>query len=298
MIIDASKVVGLVLHFRTARSTLTCLHSLFDEGIRVCVLVDNSEDGGASVADMHAELEAWHTAGMNVDVLVCDRNLGFAKGVNVGLARAVQYDAKAVLLINSDAEIERGSLASLIRGLDRARILVPRRRSRRDAPAVGLFGFYQAATAILARKQRLGFSQYPSGCCLLLRADLTHQPLFDDDFFFYGEDVMLARTLQMRGVPVVECADAVVIHAGSESAKNGSMFYEYHINRGHWLLGKKLASNSFQRVAYIVCRCVTLPLRALVRSLRFRSLTPFRGLIAATVDVMKARCRNFTPPTR
>jgi hypothetical protein len=74
------------------------------------------------------------------------------------------------------------------------------------------------------------------------------------------------------------------------------MFYEYHINRSHWLLARKLARNPLERFVFVAARCITLPLRALIRSLRFRSLMAWRGLFAATADVLRGRCQSFTPP--
>lgn len=296
--IDSSQIVGVVLHFRTAARTLACLRSLVAEGSRTIVLVDNSEDGGASLSAMREELACLRAQGVRVEVLTPAQNLGFAKGVNTGLACAMDCGAKAILLINSDASFEQGSLANLLGGIEDAEISLPRVRSTRDSPTTGLFGFYQSATAILAHEMRLGCVQYPSGCCLLLRAEIAQPPFLDEDFFFYGEDVMLGRVAMSRGLHIVECPQAVVVHAGSGSAKNGSMFYEYHINRGHWLLARKLASNRFQAFVYVACRCLALPARTLVRSVRLRSLTPWRGLLVATFDVMKGRCRSFTPPAK
>ena len=107
---------------------------------------------------------------------------------------------------------------------------------------------------------------------------------------------MLGFTLARRGVKMAECAEATAIHAGSASAKNGSMFYEYHMARAHWLLASKLANNGFERRLFILGRCLSLPLRAFVRSVRGRTLMPWRGLFAATADVLRERCRSFTPP--
>lgn len=296
MSVDRERVVGVVLHFRTVERTIACLKSLGGEGIPRIVLVDNSEDHGASLSVMRPELEQLRLAGMNVDVLVPKVNLGFAKGVNAGLAYGLRIGAEAFFLINSDATIETGALTPLLRGIDEAGVSIPLVRSRRGAPAGRLFGFYHAATALLARSARSGCMQYPSGCCLLLRADVARPPLLDEDFFFYGEDVVLGRDLRARGVNVVECPDATIVHEGTGSAKNGSMFYEYHMARGHWLLAGKLAPNPLKHLGYVACRCVILPMRALVRSVRFRSLIPWRGLMAATADVISARCRSFTPP--
>ena len=289
-------VVGLTLHFRTPAQTLSCLRSLHTEGIRHAVVVDNSEDGGKSLATIQAHLEELKASGLRIDVVTSERNLGFAQGVNAGLTRAVATRASSVLLINSDARLERGALAALAQNLSNADVTIPLVRPQLGAPASSLFGFYQRMFALVLRKYQPGCLRYPSGCCLLLRAEMALSPLFDKDFFFYGEDVMLGYNLHARGANVVECPSAVIVHAGSGSAKNGSLFYEYHLNRGHWLLARKLAKNRFETAAFLAARCVTLPLRATIRCMRFRSLAAWRGLLAATFDVVRGRCRSFTPP--
>lgn len=289
-------VVGLTLHFRTPAQTISCLRSLHAEGIRHAVVVDNSEDGGQSLASMQAHLGELKVSGLRVEVVTSERNLGFARGVNTGLTRAAATSPSIVLLINSDARLEHGALAALVQGLSNADITVPLVRPRSGAPASSLYGYYQRMFALVLRKQQPGCIRYPSGCCLLLRAEMAVSPLFDKDFFFYGEDVMLGYNLRARGVNVVQCPSAVIVHAGSGSAKNGSLFYEYHLNRGHWLLARKLAKNRFEIALFLAARCVTLPLRATVRSIRFRSLVSWKGLIAATFDIVRGRCRSFTPP--
>jgi GT2 family glycosyltransferase len=289
-------VIGLVLHFRTPDRTLACLHSLANEGIRQTVLVDNSEDGGQSIQAMQAGLARLADAGLRVDVLQPGRNLGFAAGVGLGLEHVTRNQRAPVLLINSDAMLERGALAAMINSLRDAACVALAARSSPEAPPSSSIVFYQRLLALYLRRSSVGALRYPSGCCLLIRADQVRPDLFDQDFFFYGEDVMLGFDLARRGVSVAECRDAAVIHAGSASAKNGSMFYEYHMVRAHWLLARKLARNGFERSLFVATRCLTLPLRACVRSVRGRSLTPWHGLFAATADVIRGRCRSFTPP--
>ena len=289
-------VVGLVLHFRTPEHTLTCLRSLADEGIRKTVLVDNSEDGGRSVHAMQPGLQRLADAGLWVEVLQPGGNLGFAAGVGLGLEHLSRNQGGPVLLINSDATLERGALAAMHDLLSGHSLVVPRLAPQSTQRGTSASAYYQSATALILRNPKFGTVAHPSGCCLLIREDQIRPGLFDRDFFFYGEDVMLGFDLARRGVKVAECSEATVIHAGSASANNGSMFYEYHMVRAHWLLARKLARNGFEHGLFVTARCVTLPLRACVRSMRSRSLTPWRGLFAATVDVLRGRCRSFTPP--
>ena len=163
--------------------------------------------------------------------------------------------------------------------------------NERRAPIV----FYQPHFALYQRHSRYGSIGYPSGCCLLIRKDQASADLFDSDFFFYGEDVMLGHTYRQRSMNVAECAGATVIHTGTVSAKNGSRFYEYHMVRAHWLLARTLARSRHQMILFVMARCITLPIRALVRSIRWRSLLPWLCLWMASVDVLNDRCCDLTP---
>lgn len=297
MPIETTEVAGLVLHFRTETQTLGCVKSMVDEGVRAIVIVDNSEDEGRSLACVRDALDSLRLIGLALEIVTAARNLGFAGGVNAGLVRVADFRPSAVLLINSDARMTSGCLSSLLRMLDCAPLVFPRVREDEGANESSLLGFYHRPSALLTRSR---FSRaclpYPSGCCLLIRADLAAAPMLNEDFFFYGEDVEFGHRLHGKNIDFAECPEAVIIHSGSGSARNGSLFYEYHINRGHWLLAGKLAGRPRDRIFYIALRCITLPLRASIRCLRFRSFTPWRGFLAATMDVLKGRCRDLTPP--
>lgn len=293
----SNDVAALILHFRTPNRTLACLRALAREGIRQVVLVDNSEDRGVSFELMRSGVDGLRESGVNVAVISPAGNLGFARGVNVGLRCALEWIPRAILLINSDAQLEPGGLNALREALETSDVVVPWSRSRPGTPASPLTRIYQSATGLLVSSPRLRCVHFVSGCCLLLRASIIRLPFLDEAFFFYGEDVILGRDLHRRHARIFNCRDAVVLHAGSGSSSNGSMFYEYHINRWHLIIARKLASSKVQYVAYIACRCLTLPTRALVRSVRLRSVVPWHGLLAAFLDVLRGRVRHFTPPT-
>ncbi|MGH8378501.1 MAG: glycosyltransferase family 2 protein [Gammaproteobacteria bacterium] len=286
-----------MLHFRTPEITLACLHSLHDEGIRFVVLVDNSEDAGRSLTSMRPQLAALREAGLQVKIVEPERNLGFAAGVAAGIECLPDASPSHVLLINSDAQLAPHAMYHLREGLKQGGVAVPRLRSPRGEPLLA-FAYYDRCAALITQKPVFAPVRYPSGCCLLIHANQVRPDLFDNDFFFYGDDVMYGFDLARRGVPTVDCPDAVVEHAVSVSARNSSLFYEYHMNRSHWLLARKLSRNSLEYGVFIVVRCLVLPLRAALRSLRKRSLIPWYGLFAATSDVLHGRCRSFTPPAQ
>ncbi|TAN08380.1 MAG: glycosyltransferase family 2 protein [Rhodanobacteraceae bacterium] len=287
--------VGLVLHFRTPAQTIACLHSLAEEGVQRIVVVDNSEDNGRSVACMGEALDVLQQAGTDIKVLTPDVNLGFARGVHEGVSDIVAQGGAHVLLINSDARLRPGALRQMLQALRDSAVIAPRVTSAQGAADRTPIVYYFKLAALYLRRPYFGSVRYPSGTCLLIRQDILAGDLFDLDFFFYGEDVKLGFDLARRGIRFSECVSATVVHDGSASAKNGSMFYEYHMNRAHWLLARKLARNPFEHIVFVCVRCITLPLRATIRCARFRSFVPWIGLCAASVDVLRGRGRSFTP---
>lgn len=289
-------VVGLVLHFRTPQRTLSCLDSLRREGITEVVIVDNSQDGGDSVLAMTSGIKVLSERGVRATFLPQERNLGFAAGVNVGIRHIISEYSADVLLINSDATLGSGALAAMRQLLPGAALVAPYASAADGGRLQSPLVFYQKYLALYLRRPVLGSINYPSGSCLLVRRDYVRTDIFDDEFFFYGEDVMLGYRITARGDVFRDCPNATVVHAGSVSSKNGSKFYEYHMHRAHWLLAHKLAANHLERFMCVVMRCITLPLRALVRSVRWRSLTPLITLGWATSDVLRSRCRDLTPP--
>ena len=291
---NTAAVTGLVLHFRTPEKTLACLRSQEQEGIRKVIIVDNSEDGGQSVAAMMDELDALQSAGLDVEVLSPGENLGFASGVNVGLAHIAVGPPSHVLLINSDALLASGSIGHMRVALKSAEIIAPKIAQGNHPPTTS-FSYYDRLLGLITYRPKLTGLRHASGCCLLIHHNQARSYLFDQDFFFYGEDVMLGFDACRHGISVSECDNAVVFHATSSSSRNGSLFYEYHINRAHWLLARKLARNRLELCAFVGARCITLPLRAMVRFFRFRSLVAWKGLWAATADVLRGRRRSFTP---
>lgn len=52
--------------------------------------------------------------------------------------------------------------------------------------------YYQPWLALVTKRPVWGSFAYLSGCCLLVQRPDNTQPLFDETFFMYGEDVELS----------------------------------------------------------------------------------------------------------
>ena len=200
------------------------------------VVVDNGSRDGT------AELLAEHHP--DVVVVPLPTNLGFAGGVNAGIARARELGADVVALLNNDAVPDPGWLAALVADLDAhpeagavaGKALQPGRRlldtagdvytawgiaypRGRDQPDTGQHdapGLREVAAATG------GCSAWRVAALddVALPAALAGSGPLCDDFVAYWEDVDLSLRLRLRGWTVRYAPDAVVVHAqGSTSAR-------------------------------------------------------------------------------
>lgn len=297
MISKIPDTVALILHFRDCERTFRCLASLEREDLRRVLLVDNSDDGGASLNALFVKAAGcW--PGLAIDVLDPGTNLGFSAGVNRGLERIWELHGEScVLLLNSDAELRPGAHEAMRGGIQRGLELASAWMVSKDGSRLGC-AYYQPYMAILSTRRWPGAFRYLSACCMLLGPRLAAQPLLDERFFFYGEDIELGWRLSRSGIAYGVVDGAAVDHEGSATSGNGSLFYEYHMTRAHLLLPGRLSGPGAGRLAMYLARGISLPLRSLVRSIRFRGATPWRGLVLALSDVVAGRTRSLVPPVK
>jgi len=287
-------IVAVVLHFRTPDISTACLESLRLAGIRRVVLVDNSQDNGVTLNEMMASVQRLQTMGVDIEIEQPERNLGFAAGVNLGIARAQAGGAVRVLLLNSDAKIDTASLDALSAAVDAGCALAaPRIGVSLDGADCG--HAYHRWTGMMVKPGRLGGICFLSGACLLIAEQVASPHLFDEAFFFYGEDVELSARLLRQGFAITCVPVAFAYHAASGSSKNGSWFYEYHLVRGHWLLAHALTQNGVAFALALLGRIIYLPLRAIVRSIRSCSPRPLFAFSVASWDVLTGVQRDVTP---
>ncbi|MBU0499966.1 MAG: glycosyltransferase family 2 protein [Gammaproteobacteria bacterium] len=244
-------------------------------------MVDNSADD-AENRSLRSHLEVLRTCpnGPSIEILTPDANLGFGGGVQLGMDRLQREGRyRALLVINNDAIAQEGMVGEMLRVFDEqgGRALVTPR------PANGAMLsmlWYHRLFALVLMRPRFGAFPYFSGACLLVPTALGRDYLFDPDFFMYGEDVELSWWAGKAGMPLI-VAKIACDHLGSASSRLGSLFYEYHVARGHILLGRKLARGPMGRLLLMAGRMLSLPLRASLRCLRHGSLVPWRALVLA-----------------
>jgi len=292
---DAKKnrICAVVLNYFGSEKTRECLRSLSAEPLDRLYLVDNSADE-SEAGKLSAMLgdSVFATVRFPIDLLLNDKNLGFGAAMNAVLrADRDSYRHDYYLLMNNDAlatpGLVPGLLAAAAEDPNRALIAPRVRWAGRDIR----YFWYHRYLGHVSVGALPGSFPYLSGCCLLVDAGIAQDGrLFDEDFFMYGEDAELTARVSRAGRSMI-CADHLLaIHEGSGSSSRGSLFYEYHVARGHVLLSSKIAGEPWKRALCVLGRAAYLPARAIIRSVRYRSGVPLRALGLASTG------RTIAPP--
>lgn len=225
-----------IINFRTGPMTWDCVRSVLDDlGGRqdvLVVVVDNaSGDGSADyLADRIAELPEDASP---VRLVRSATNSGFSGGHNQGIAAGQAAD---YLILNSDAELRPGCIATLLAAADGAApdigILSPRIVDAAGHQEVSLFRFAGplsevirgAATGPVTRiLNRWDVPLFPpvapeavgwaSFAAVVLRGRMLDQvgPL-DEGYFMYFEDMDYCLRARRAGWHILPVPDAVVMH--------------------------------------------------------------------------------------
>ncbi len=266
----------IILNWNGGDETLECLETLRSSTYPAHVLViDNgSQDGSASrIADHFTEVE----------VLKLPVNLGYSKGVNIGIQCALQGQADYVFLLNNDVRIAPDTLATLVDYAEThptcgllSPLIYQRERPERFWVVGGWWHLY---SLVIEGWDAPDTGQYREpttfdvvfGTALLIRRSLLDDiDAFDERFFAYCEDVDLGLRARRAGYRSVVVPAARLWHSGSHSTQHQNYVKEFHLARGFILLFHK----HLPGIHFLVFGLLYLHtyLRTVVRMLRQREI--------------------------
>lgn len=261
----------VIVSFNTEQITLDCIDSIYksetDYKYEIILVDNNSKD---------KTVERIKTAFPDVKLIASDKNLGFSKGNNVGIAKS---SGKYVLLLNSDTLLFRDSLDSLlkdviVKGYNIAGPVLLNKdhtiqRSWFNFPsALKIFLrltdfyviFYRLSRTAIFKLFYLGREpafmvkeitsdlrmDYLTFACILIKKEIIDEiGDLDEGLFFYQEDCEYGLRAFKNNYEFVYCVAAKVIHlGGSSSSKFSWLAFEndimglLHIYKKHYPLSK------------------------------------------------------------
>ncbi len=150
-----------------------------------------------------------------------DRNIGFAGGNNEALKHCSN---DIIVLLNNDTVVESDWLAALVEAVKEGNTIASSFVITEGIPEK----YYETNGSVSYLMYNIMniFPDivnefYPNGCSLIFRKSEIGIP-FDEDYFFYGEDVYLGLKARFKGMKVKFVKNSVVHHKGSGSAASNS----------------------------------------------------------------------------
>lgn len=233
------KLSIIVLSYNTKDLVIRCLQSVEAavkglESVEIIVVDNGSTDN--SVESIKVEDE-------KIQIIENGKNLGFARGNNLGLKRAT---GKFILLLNSDTLLEKDTIYKMLKfmeenpqiGVATCRVEFPDGSldpaCHRGFPTPWASLSYFLGLEKLFPKSYL-FGQYhlgylpidkpheidsPSGAFYFLRREVIEKVGFlDEDYFMYGEDLDWSYRIKQAGFKIFYYPGAKITHFKKQSGR-------------------------------------------------------------------------------
>jgi len=243
-----NKIYILILNYNGYDDTEKCLKTLYkleDNSYEIeKVVVDNgsSHDQLKSLKNFLSEFKL-------IKLIENKKNLGFAKGNNVGIKYALDNGADYILLLNNDTKIEMNFLENLIKLDYPISSPVVKFREFKENPKLiydlgGYVNWWTGRTTHLNlygkeyKKKNNGVVEcdYVAGCCMLVKREVFERiGLLDERYFIYFEDVDFCVTAKKNGFKVAVDKESVIWHKLGGSMDRWSNRAIYHHLVGNFI---------------------------------------------------------------
>ncbi len=185
-----------------------------------------------------------------ITILLQEKNLGFSGGVNVGIKHAINEGCEYVFLHNQDGFLSSEALEKIVKVMEKdksigaAQSLMLLQNDSKKINSTGNafhylgFGFVKNYEKNIDEIKLLPVEDigYASGAAVIVRAELfSITGLWEEDYFFYHEDLEFSTRLRAFGFRVVVASDSLFYHQ-YEFSRNKNKFYFMERNRYNLLL--------------------------------------------------------------
>lgn len=252
-------VVVVILNWNGHEDTHACLaslHSATYSPLKIIVVDNNSTRPG---------IETVVACFPGVSLIKAEKNLGFAKGNNLGIKDALASGASYVVLLNNDTIVSPAFLEPIVRAMESdwrlgaasGTILKHESRKTNEIWYGGGRLSKIRGKGILVDQGRLfnptrhdghETTEFVTGCYLVLKVSAIERAGgLDEDFFFGVEDLELSWRLPRHGFRLAYIPASVIWHLGGRSRQySPAEIYRGYISK--FLLMKK----NFSRPLYCI----------------------------------------------
>lgn len=283
-----ARIFSVIVNWNSREDTLACVESLQAAGAptdRVVVVDNASEDG--SVEALRSRF------GTELSLLASPENLGYAAGVNAGVARAREAGADWLFLLNNDTVVEADIFDAFRAAIDRHReyaIWAPLILYHNQPERIWSFGDRRLPGTLITLQPYRGRSvrhplpdwtpvDFASGAGMLVATPVFENiGGFDRALFMYGEEIDFCWRARLAGFRIAALRAARMWHRVSGSARRVAPRMQYlKVRNQSWF---------YRRYA----RGLSAPLMFLFSALR--------NLLVGLADLFKGRPELVGPLAR
>ena len=281
------KICAVILNYFGHKDTITCVKTLLDKNhLSKIVIVDNSSD-----KNEFNILNSIFEKTNQVEILEAPQNLGFAGGVNLAVSMELDSGFDAFLLINNDTLVPPGTIKKMSKSIEDKDYDVA-------APLIYCYpeknkiwakaNYYNRYIGLVTQNKTSlipGTIFYLSGCCLLIHQNVFRTAgLLDESFFMYCEDVEFCFRAAQCGFKAGVTDKALIYHKGNASSRLNSLFYEYNMTIGHFLLCNFISRNRQEQYLSIFIKIFSFAFKAIFRAFKFKNINSILGYRKALID--------------
>lgn len=251
----------VVLNFNGLADTLECLASikrLEKSGNRVrTIVVDNASADGSQEALSKLK---------DIDLILNDKNLGYSRGNNVGIKRALDFECEQILILNNDTTVDAKMLNYLEKAASVGDIICPKiyfapgfeyHKDRYKKSQIGKVIWYAGAhidwdnimgvhhgvddvdEGQFEKRKQIEFA---TGAAMYVKREVFEKiGVFDEKYFLYLEDMDFCVRAKKANFKIIFEPKAIVWHRNAGSSGSGSKLQDYYITRNRLLFASKYA---------------------------------------------------------
>lgn len=227
MILNMPKIYIVILNYNGFEDTaklLPTINKLNSGKYKLqTILVDN----GSNDRELRLLKKLLNKSYKSIRLIKNGKNLGFAKGNNIGIKYALDNGADYILLLNNDTKIEMNFLTNLLKLEFPISSPVVKFREFKDKPKLiydlgGYVNWWTGRTyhlnaykndLIRFKKKNYIKADYVAGCCMLVKREVFEKiGHLDEKYFIYFEDVDFCITAIKNGFKVIVDPNSVIYH--------------------------------------------------------------------------------------
>ncbi len=207
-------ITAVITSFRSESKITNCVKSLGDK-IDI-IVIENSND-----IQLKEKLEKSNS---NLKCILSDKNLGYAKGNNLGLSLV---KTKYALIINPDAEVQNQAIDSFF-------------LTAKNKPNFAIIAPYiqenKNDNFVRTNKKEIYEVKNVKGFAMFLNLEQFNDTgFFDENFFIYFEEIDLCKRLVEKNKKIFLDTNIKILHAGGTSHEDDINFEMEKSRNWHWM---------------------------------------------------------------